>query len=120
MREIKFRAWYKPFKDNDFGAGYKYGNNVISFHDMSPEKYELEQYTGMTDKNGVEIYEGDIIQTSTGELQTVVGITPIYINEDIYTLVQATKSLSGEIFILDNSDVVIGNIHENPELLEVD
>ncbi|WP_258088389.1 YopX family protein [Weissella fangxianensis] len=132
MREIKFRVWnsmcneYRSLSWNtnnqNLGLGFEVsggiGSNVTTMYHSVGDT--VEQYTGMTDKNGVEIYEGDIIQTSTGELQTVVGITPIYINEDIYTLVQATKSLSGEIFILDNSDVVIGNIHENPELLEAD
>ena len=111
MREIKFRAWYKPFKDNDFGAGYKYGNNVISFHDMSPEKYELEQYTGLTDKNGKDIYVGDIIEA------TIQGC----IQDDKYLV----KNVWDPHVWIEESDSyyavsemeVKGNIHENPELL---
>ena len=111
MQEIKFRAWYKPFKDNDFGAGYKYGNNVISFHDMSPEKYELEQYTGLADKNGKDIYVGDIIEA------TIQGC----IQDDKYLV----KNVWDPHVWIEESDSyyavsemeVKGDIHENPELL---
>ena len=127
MRENKFRVWdnypyVKGYLDSDSVFLMSDGNCLVDDvgDDIDMSTTIIEFYTGMTDKNSVEIYEGDIVQTNEGIVQTVVGITPIYINEDVYTLVQATKSLSGEIFILDNSDVVIGNIHENPELLEVD
>lgn len=116
MREIKFRAWYKPFKDNDFGSGYKYGNNVISFHDMSPEKYELEQYTGLKDKNGVEIYEGDIVSFKSELVDFKVIAEVIYLNE-IAGFTFRTKEINYEP---EDVYAVIGNIHENPELLEGD
>ena len=110
MREIKFRAWYTPFKGRKFGAGYKYGNSVISFHDMSPDKYELEQYTGLKDFNGAEIYEGDILQDVDDS--TIVGIVEY-------------DEAFGEYDCGDNNlyectrdCIVIGNIHENADLLE--
>lgn len=109
MREIKFRAWYKPFKDNNFGAGYKYGNNVISFHNMSPEKYELEQYTGLHNDDGAELYEGDILlDPDTGYI-----VGAIEYKDDSFWC--------GDYWLIDCTDCqVVGNIHENPELLEVD
>lgn len=111
MQDIKFRAWYKPFKDNNFGAGYKYGNNVISFHDMSPEKYELEQYTGLTDKNGKDIYVGDIIEA------TIQGC----IQDDKYLVKNVWEphvwiEESDSYYVVSEMEVK-GNIHENPELL---
>lgn len=109
MREIKFRAWYKPFKDNNFGAGYKYGNNVISFHNMSPEKYELEQYTGLhNDDDGAELYEGDILlDPDTGYI-----VGSVEYREDGFWC--------GDDRLIDCIDCqVVGNIHDNPELLEV-
>ncbi|WP_273716122.1 YopX family protein [Leuconostoc mesenteroides] len=122
MREIKFRAWYTPFKGRKFGAGYKYGNSVISFHYMSPDKYELEQYTGLKDKNGVDIYEGDIVELYS-ETHDIFGF-------------EITKKQTGRIYFVDgaffisggNGDdpiyayegelEIIGNIHENADLLE--
>lgn len=109
MRDIKFRAWYKPFKDNNFGARYKYGNNVISFHDMSPEKYKLEQYTGLHNDNDAELYESDILlDPDTGYI-----VGAVEYKEDGFWC--------GDDRLIDCTDCqVVGNIHEDPELLEVD
>lgn len=103
MRDIKFRAWYTPFKNKKFGTGYKYGNSVISFHDMSPDKYELEQYTGNKDKNGVEIYENDILKSVNGNTDVVIYTDGRFVPICWYN---------------PESFEVIGNIHEQPELLE--
>ena len=107
MRAIKFRAWYKPFKDNNFGAGYKYGNNVISFHNMSPEKYELEQYTGLHNDDGAELYEGDILlDHDTGYI-----VGSVEYREDGFWC--------GDDRLIDCIDCqVVGNVNDNPELLE--
>ena len=70
MREIKFRAWVKSkrkmYHDVRVGSGgmsiygfkKEYPNEWVYFH---PEDIQLMQYTGLKDKNGKEIYEGDIV-----------------------------------------------------------
>lgn len=72
-------------------------------------RYELMQYTGLKDKNGKEIYEGDIMPVNGGKYVVVY-------SEDYarYCL----QMPSGRMFIPSKNSEVIGNIYENPELLE--
>lgn len=122
MRDIKFRAWYTPFKNKKFGTGYKYGNSVISFHDMSPDKYELEQYTGLKDKNGVEIYEGDVVKLYS-ETHDIFGFEITKQQTGRIYFVDGAFFISGgtgddPIYAYEDELEVIGNIHENADLLE--
>jgi uncharacterized phage protein (TIGR01671 family) len=144
MREIKFRAWlkkskimvevlqisieskcilmkgepleyvvFREFEGDDIWSG-------ISFEDI-----ELMQYTGLKDKNGVEIYEGDIVKIFDDGYETICVVR--YENGFFDLYKKSDKTASGyenydDFIAFTNYDYdfeVIGNIHENPEMLEV-
>ncbi len=121
MREIKFRAWDNgkmrydvwPTSNNTIGAWLDNGRE-LQFHDLGGSKVILMQFTGLKDKNGKEIYEGDMIKGyRTGK---------IIWNEKLSSFGAVNKE--GQLiydFPLSNytpEPEVIGNIHDNPELLE--
>lgn len=70
------------------------------------------QYTGLTDKNGKKIFEGDILETNSGSRGYVV-----FVNGNFARL-HNQKWEWETIMIISDANVVIGNIHDNPALLE--
>ena len=119
MREIKFRKWHKELHDMTFWDGCKRSNNLF-WHTLTeyPEMYSLMQFTGLYDKNGKEIYEGDIVSYKrnvgnwTGKSLTT--IHEIIFTEEINAFVM--KDNSGYIKLRKHWGYeyeVIGNIYEN-------
>lgn len=126
MREIKFRAWDKTenkmarsVEDLRFNSKGLYGValNHMGFEFRRRVKdVILEQYTGLKDKNGKEIFEGDIVRTQEGDIQEVR-----WVNQELtygtFVAFIAYSKKPPHAMGLSKSDEIIGNIHENPELL---
>lgn len=132
MRELKFRVWDKAknrYLRQD-STGIDNLGNIIDFENCDEDDwgvhnvrvlgkndmgFTVEQYTGLHDKNGKEIYEGDIVSKHNSDTKGVVkqvkdGQWAIYwdnVPDGYYVL-----------FKYSNLCEVVGNIHENNELLE--
>ncbi|MEK3717937.1 YopX family protein [Paenibacillus sp. FSL R7-0333] len=126
-REIKFRAWYKPLGvmiQPDKLEMINFDTKVLGvymemegmgYHVLRMYDFELMQYTGLQDKNGREIYEGDILQDDygAGEVEWVQEHCAYMVftrNPSIYHRLESDGKLV--------QSEVIGSIYENPELLE--
>jgi uncharacterized phage protein (TIGR01671 family) len=120
MQKIKFRAWNKEKKEFDY-IDFSFGGEVYCNTDNLP----LQQYTGAKDKNGKEIYEGDIIAsfaTNDNELTEVHRGVVEYNNSAFcfYINGQSIHSIFdcyGMLQIGIDKKEIIGNVYENEELL---
>lgn len=139
QRKLKFRAWDDHAKKWLCGYGYPsiggfsmFGEVmmmgewseiitrfILNQYDRKPEDLVVEQYTGLQDKNGREIYEGDIVRNG-GFICTVDYEAGAFQLVAIETLDEGCWDLlfdlcrCGQLGLVE----VIGNVHENPELLQ--
>jgi uncharacterized phage protein (TIGR01671 family) len=136
-REIKFRAWSSaekkmvhwnndaymvipPFSHrSDYSVIYRnIQRSDIYVHGFSGE---LMQYTGLKDKNGKEIYEGDIVKVYDWGFKTkenVLSISEVLWSDDEKGWDLSPNPTDGSRYDLFRGNwEVIGNIYENPELL---
>lgn len=126
MREIKFRAWDKENKEwiangDPMDLYHSASANCFLFdnddYDL-PKDIEFVQFTGLKDKNGKEIYEGDILSTNT--FKNLEGKDVEICAKVSWHPKSACFGLDGTVaplFYADEMFEVIGNVWENPKLL---
>ena len=140
MREIKFRAWDKQLKEmasviclniGEWSEDHilKSKSHPYTYNQVF-ENIELMQFTGLLDKNGNEIYEGDILlvpefyetpeMANTDYIQWVVvfkfGMFTLENKEN--TAESDSASLHSDLEAYDGDFEVIGNVYEHPELVK--
>lgn len=144
MREIKFRVWDNDKKQMLYQEDNTTRNSSvmecqIAFDELGHcvfvryygedscfeiKNTELMQYTGLKDKNGVEIFEGDIIKLSyLSPLDNKEKVSLYRVEEmqnGYYAIKEVTDKQRGDsgLFLHFQRCEVVGNIYENPELLE--
>ena len=131
MREIKFRGkcldngeWV--YGDLHIRTPFPHIHSEIDYSKVNIDPHTVGQFTGLHDKDGKEIYEGDVVTQTWGSPHFVNGV--LYdcygrigdIRYECDLIGVHTKNGMYRIVGCGLSNTVIGNIHDNPELLETE
>lgn len=117
MRTIKFRAWDKEsrrFLNGDFSLGIESGEFRGKYGEVFTN-IDISQFTGLHDKNGKEIYEGDILKT----FPIISSDKTSYDSFNVVVRFTSSSWIANGVLGFRQAEIseVIGNIYENPELL---
>ena len=135
MRENKYRAWVKRKNELMYLKGFRYSGNEkikITFADEDCDDCTytflkkdviLEQFTGLHDKNGVDIYECDIVKGSIQcGINNAYGVGEVHWSYDYCGWLLTITNDGSAMYEVSMDEIgaleVIGNINENPDLLE--
>ena len=140
MRELKFRVWSEEDREyrTDCKLRYLFTSPTglpSTVYNHEGDRFDIEQYTGLKDKNGKEIYEGDVVETliygvwTTGNSDAIFGekmwkLVVFWSDADCGFLFKVIGSKNQPNRVYDVLDQhlgalkVISNIHEYPELLK--
>lgn len=127
----KFRGWHKELEQMIYGkeiCGHiEYTTNLIDALNtmLNEDDYDIEimQSTGLKDKNGVEIYEGDVVHYTSSIMNKAEWYKKIVRHGSALLMVsfdEKTRDSSEFLNVLSATKgvEVLGNVYENPELLE--
>lgn len=125
-REIKFRVWDKELKTYNSPSGHhlvkqdgvlSVALNLDIVKVCGTDRFVIEDYTGCKDKNGKDIFEGDIIKAYSEEFENENFTGKVIFDEGSF-LTWINKNDIRGVWSGDNIEVV-GNLFENPELLNI-
>ena len=134
MRQIKFQIYwiaghemlYDKNNDLEFRDNENYPITYLSDATNHPESYKVRQYTGLKDKNGTEIYDGDYIRYSTRTINGSIytHVCRVFQHESGTWRIEGyhednhSYETKGTVYAVHLICEVIGNIYENPELVK--
>lgn len=126
----KFRAWDKTHKkmgfiDAHMTDGIFQSVKIFDEDDddwQESENFILMQSTGLFDENGKDIFEGDVVRQvrtqPTTENEIITGVVTML--EGAWLLINDREQLASYLWSETDTNKVVGNIYENPELMEAD